>query len=123
MQLNKPAVEIILPPNLAEASASALKLCELFLEGLLKSESKVITLSVDLPNKAIQCNDPAVREIVRLFVGSGQFSEFVRQQISLLHKTEIPGSIGELRFLCEGRSHVFIFEGAIERGGWKIVAD
>lgn len=120
MQLNKPAVEIILPPHFAEASASALKLCELLLEGLLKSASKVIALSVDLPNKAIQCNDSAVREIVRLFVGSGQFSEFVRQQISLLHKTEIPGSIGDLRFLCEGRFHVFIFEGAIERGGWKI---
>lgn len=123
MQLKKPLVDIILPPDLAEVSASALKLCELFLERLIKSTEKSIDLSVDVPAKAVRCNDPALRDVVRLIVGAGQFNQFAQQQTSLLHKTKTTNSLGELRCLREGHLQIFIFSGDISQGNWRIISD
>ena len=120
MRLNKLPVDIILPPDLAEASASALKLCELFIESLIKSKEKLINLSVDLPTKAVRCNDSVVKEVVRLFIGSGRFEEFVRQQVLLLHKSTSTELLGELHYIHEGVLCKFVFSGSMEKAGWQI---
>ena len=120
MQMNKLAVDIILPPNLAEASASALKLCELFIEKLIESKEKLINLSVDVPSKAVLSNDAAVKEVVRLFIGSGRFEEFKRQQGLLLHKSSSAEFLGELHCTHEGHFRKFVFSGSIEKTGWRI---
>lgn len=120
MQLNKLAVDIILPPDLAEASANTLKLCELFIERLFKSKEELINLSVDVARKAVQCNDSAVKEVVRLFIGSGRFEEFVRQQVLLLHKSTSAEFLGELHCIHEGHLRKFVFSGSIGKTGWRI---
>lgn len=120
MRLNKLAVDIILPPDLVESSPSALKLCELFIEKLIKSRTEPIHLSVDVARKVVQCNDSSVKEIVRLFIGSGRFEDFVRQQILLLHKSTSAEFMGELHCIQAGHLRKFVFSGSIEKAGWRI---
>lgn len=123
MQLEKPAIDIVLPPNLREASAKALKLCELFIEGLVLSNETIICLSVDAANKSVQCTDSRLREIVRLFLGAGRFNEFIQQQLALLHGVNEPNVLGELRCVHEGRMRKFVFiETKPPGNSWQILS-
>lgn len=115
-----PTIDIVLPAGLSEASGSALKLCELFLEALISSRAQLISVSVDIGNRSVQCGHSKLREVVRLILGAREFDNFVRQQLDILHPSSDANSLGELRFRQEGVDRKFIFSGDIRQAGWSI---
>lgn len=123
MQIEKSPIDIMLPPELREASARSLKLCELFVGGLISSSNKLISLSVDVANKSVECTDPGLRETIRLFLGAGRLDEFMQQMLVLLHRTEDVKSVGELRVMYNGKMRAFSFF-KIESSNfcWEIVS-
>lgn len=115
-------IDIVLPSGLDEASASSLKLCELFMERLLKSELNEIDLSVDVAAKVVNCRNAQIKEAIYLIYRAGKIESFRAQIISLLHTSLNKEALGELVCVQDGINKKFTF---FENGklfiNWKIV--
>jgi len=57
MKFDKIHVDIILPPDFKGASASDLKMCELFIGRLLQAKGDVTNIRVDTRTKSVLCTD------------------------------------------------------------------
>lgn len=116
-------IDILLPSGLDEASASSLKLCELFIERLLKTEFSEIDLSVDMAAKVVNCRNSQIKEAIHLIYRAGKIENFKAQIVSLLHTSSSKEAIGELVCVQDGAIKKFIFfENDKFFINWKIVA-
>lgn len=103
-------VEIVLPADLHEASISLLKLCELFISGLLTTANEVVDVRVNLPDRSVSCKHRVIRETVRLIVGAGKLDGFVSQMELLLHVPDQVDSLGVLVARDGGVTRTFSFQ-------------
>jgi hypothetical protein len=110
MQVEKRRIDIVLPSDLKEASASLLALCELFVGCLLDAKENVIDVRVDLSTKSVSCSDGGLRETLRLFVGAGKVKDFILQLTSLLHPSPRQDLLGVLVCNENGRMRRFVLQ-------------
>jgi len=123
MQIANSPIDIVLPHGMNEASINSLRLCELFISGLLSSDLGVINVAVDRAAKSVTCQDQKIRETIRLILGAGKLDAFVDQLTSLFHVSTNADALGDLICNAHGlvRKFVFYKEG-VTAIDWRIVS-
>lgn len=124
MQIDNSPIDIVLPHGIDEASISSLRLCELFISGLLSSDLDVINVAVDRTAKSVTCQDQRIRETIRLILGAGKLDVFVDQLTSLFHASLNEGALGDLICNTHGLVIKFIFyKEGVAAIDWRIVSE
>lgn len=76
---------IATPENFEAHSLFAMRLCEKFIEVVLKTPKNPLLVMVDFKKEYVESNDSEVKEILWLYVKSRNFKSFYEQYQKLLH--------------------------------------
>ena len=76
---------IVTPENFEAHSMFAMRLCEKFIEAVLKTPKNPLLMMVDFKKECVESNDSEVKEILWLYVKSRNFKSFYEQYRKLLH--------------------------------------
>jgi len=116
----KELISILAPKSMTEASASALKICELFISALVKSKEPIIKITIDKKNHAVRSNDPFIGDTLKIILGSGNLEKFSDQMHELLHTDGKSKAMAELRIFVQNKPLSFDFTSDTKREEWKI---
>lgn len=95
-------VTFVIPDGLGNASAKAVKLCELFIGEILDAVTEVIEIKVDQKKNLVESNDSKIKQLISMFMKAHQLDEFYEQLVAFSIRSALQNE-AKLKLIVDGQ--------------------